>query len=141
MKMKTKIILFAAAAIFSLNSIAQSSVEELKLILGDAKVAQLEAENQDYLSLLQFRNERGYYISNTGGKSIDPSYLDALDVLPINDNFPALTFESLQAGIPMLAYRFEIPSAGIRYYRIGDTDKLVGVYSDTKLRMLKERSE
>lgn len=139
--MKMKAYLFGIALIAGLNLQAQTSVEELSQIIGQEKVAQLASENPDYMSFLQFRNDRGYYVSNTDGKTFSTELPDALQVLPINDAFPALTEEVIDSGFSMLAYRFEIPSGGIKYYKIGNTGKVLGIYSDAKLQLLKERTE
>ncbi len=139
--MKTKAYLIGLFLLAGISLQAQTTVEELSHIIGQEKVTQLITENPDYMGFLQFRNDRGYYVSETDAKTFSTELPDALSVLPIRDEFPALSVEMIESGFSMLAYRFEIPSGGIKYYRIGNTTRLVGIYSDSTLRMLKERTE
>lgn len=129
-------------ALLSLSCIAQNNSEEaLIAFLGDDLYNEVLSNSPEKLEFYKFRNEKGYYLTENPGKASFDNLEDALEVEPRNSSFPALTEELLEAGIDFLAYRFQIPKEGYKYYRIGQSDRILVVHSDAKLRLLKKRTE
>ena len=137
----SSLLIMIGSLIVTIGSAQSSSENALRAYLGDASFADISANSPEKMELLQFQNERGYYITQNPGKWTNDELNDALNVTPRRAEFPALTTDLLQSGIDFLGYEFEIPAAGYIYYRIGNTDQILVVLSDKLVRDLKQRTE
>ena len=140
--MKIRSLLILISILITTVGFAQTNAEgALRSYLGDASYVEISNSSPEKLELLQFQNERGYYITQNPGKWSEGELEDVLSVAPRNEEFPVLTIDLLQSGIDFLAYEFVIPAAGYHYYRIGNTDQILVVLSDKLVKDLKQRTE
>lgn len=123
-----KSLLFAAiimaSSAFALNAQAQNT-----LVNRFGKEAISSIQGSEKLAILQFQNQSGYYIQDLSGVKDVSEYPDALEIAPVDENTPALTEALLNNELELFAYAFPLAGKTNLYYRVGDTGKLMVIYS------------
>lgn len=124
--MKSLIIttLALVAFAFSTSLQAQSTLENR---FGEDAINSIQGSEK--LAILQFQNQHGYYIQDLSGVKDVSEYPDALEIAPVNENTPELTEALLNNELELFAYAFPLAKRTNLYYRIGDTGKLMVIYS------------
>lgn len=134
--MRIVTLLFATCILLS-GGTAQTIVkadERIKAVYEESYIATLEEKNPQVLEYLNFSLDNGYFID----ESFPPDKYETLPELFVID--PAtkkviqesVTGEMIH-GINILACRFERADNARTYYRIGDTGKVIVLYSVKEL--------
>lgn len=101
-----------------------------------------EIQGTEKLAFLEFQNLRGYAVQDLSGIKDVSQYPDALEISPLLEETPLLTENILVEGIEMFAYGFPISGKQNQYYRIGNSGKLLTIYSTESVKkMYSEQNE
>lgn len=106
------------------QAMAQSTLENR---FGEDAIASIQGTEK--LAILEFQNENGYAVQDLSGKKDVSQFPDALEIEPIHESTPDLTESMLDEGFQLFAYDFPTSGKINTYYRVGDTGKLLVVYS------------
>lgn len=121
-----KIFSSLAVLLFCLAISAQAqSVLEARF----GSVAMQEAQGSEKLELLEFQNIHGYTIQDLSGEKDITEFPNALDIQPIVDGFPVIESTIENGSIELFAYAFPIEHGSNLYYRLGNTGKVLVIYS------------
>lgn len=134
-KMK-RILLTLTAFIATFSMAAQSQdvdYQFLELVFGAEEYQQI-ASNNAKLDWYVFMDKQGYFIQDVAPKDIS-DFPDALLIAPIHEGIPALTQEILESDdFHSMHYHFSRLNDDNLYYRIGNTSKMMIVYSSSSLK-------
>lgn len=124
--MKSLIITTLALASFAFSTSLQAQ-NTLENRFGEDAINSIQGSEK--LEILQFQNQHGYYIQDLSGVKDVSEYPDALEIAPVNENTPALTEASFNNELELFAYAFPLAGKTNLYYRVGNTGKLMIIYS------------
>lgn len=128
--------LFVAASLFLFTKIqAQNTLIER---FGEEAIASIQGSEK--LAILEFQNENGYAVQDLSGLKDISEHPNALEVEPVLEETSQLeedTFE--QDTFELFAYKFSIPGKRNAYYRIGDSGKVLVIYSTSYVKQLYEQ--
>jgi len=87
-------------------------------------------QGTEKLAILEFQNLHGYAVQDLNGLKDISEYPDALEIQAVNGNGPSLSEAILTSGnFELFGYSFPVSGTKNNYYRIGDTGKLLIIYS------------
>jgi hypothetical protein len=126
--------LTASIATFSMSAQSQDvEYQFLEVVYGADEYNQI-VSNAAKVDWYVFIDKQGYFIQDVAPKDIS-NLPDALLVTPVNQDIPALTEEMLQSeGFHSMYYRFSRKNDENVYYRIGNTSKMMIIYSSNSLK-------
>jgi len=110
--------------IISIQAFGQTTLENR---FGEEAIQSIQGTEK--LAILEFQNENGYVVQDLSGIKDVSGYPDALEVAPINEDTPLLTEAFIDDGFELFAYNFSSSGKTNKYYRVGDTGKLLIIYS------------
>lgn len=131
-----RIILALTLSVSSFILTAQSQDADyqfLELVFSAEEYQQI-ALNSAKLDWYVFMDQQGYFIQDVAPKDIS-NFPDALLITPIHEGIPALTQEILESNeFHSMHYHFSRLNDDNLYYRIGNTSKMMIIYSSNSLR-------
>lgn len=86
--------------------------------------------------VLQYQNLHGYAVQDLSGIKDVSEYPDALEILPAVEGAPSLTGNIITEGFELFAYSFPVSRNQNQYYRIGNSGKLLTIYSTESVKKL-----
>lgn len=95
-----------------------------------------EIHGTEKLAILEFQNRHGYAVQNMAGIKDISQYPNAIEVEPINDDIAALDASINNDSFDLFGYSFPIEHNTHTYYRIGDTGRLLVIYSTATVKSL-----
>ena len=116
---------------FSTSAYGQTTLENR---FGEEAIASIQGSEK--LAILEFQNENGYAIQDLSGIKDVSQYPNALEVSPVADGTPELTEEILDGDFELFAYEFQTSGKTNNYYRVGESGKLLVVYSMNAVKRL-----
>lgn len=117
-------VIALSGALLLNQAMAQSTLENR---FGEDAIASIQGTEK--LAILEFQNENGYAVQDLSGKKDVSQFPDALEIEPIHESTPDLTESMLDEGFQLFAYDFPTSGKTNNYYRVGNTGKLLVVYS------------
>lgn len=120
-------IFFSFACLFILTAFSVQSQSALEIRFGSATIQQ--AQGSEKLQLLEFQNIHGYAVQDLSGEKDISDLPNALDVQPIADAFSPIESTIENGSFELFAYEFPLAHDIHSYYRIGNTGKVLVVYS------------
>jgi len=126
--------LTASIATFSISAQSQGAdYQFLEVVYGADEYNQI-VSNAAKVDWYVFIDKQGYFIQDVAPKDIS-DLPDALIVAPVNQDVPALTEDVLVSeSFHSLHYRFARKNDENVYYRIGNTSKMIIIYSSNSLK-------
>ncbi|MBI1268454.1 MAG: hypothetical protein GC193_13590 [Cryomorphaceae bacterium] len=126
--------LTAFIASFSISAQTQDAdYQFLEVVFGTEEFAQISV-NTAKLDWYVFLDSQGYFIQDVAPKDIS-EMPDALLVPPVKQDIPALTEEIIQSeSFHSMYYHFSRLNDENLYYRIGDSSKMMIIYSSNSLK-------
>lgn len=136
--MKTKIqFIFFLLIVLTLRASAQDVLQDR---FGADAIASVQGSEK--LEFLTYQNQHGYLVQDLQGIKDISDFPDALEVQPINSNYPQLTESILESGFDLFAYEFQVRQDEQQYFRIGNSGKVLVIYSNKSiLEQLRSNSE
>lgn len=123
--MKKTLLLLTLVASCVAASAQNSSSDWLNQLFSPEVVSSLDQSKVDYYLAA---DQLGYRIEDVAPKDIS-DLEDALSVSPKNENVPALTEAILEGEFHFMLYNFPVKNDDSLYFRIGDTGKILVIYS------------
>lgn len=123
-----------AVALFILSGTSAYSQNALEARFGASTIQEIQGTEK--LAILEFQNRHGYAIQDLSGIKDISGFPDALEVQPIIGNTEALDTSIENNSFDLFAYSFPVEHNTQKYYRIGETGRLLVIYSTTKVKSL-----
>lgn len=95
-----------------------------------------EIQGTEKLAILEFQNRHGYAVQDLAGVKDISEYPNALEVEPIGENIEALDASIDNNSFDLFGYSFPVEHNSHSYYRIGETGRLLVIYSTTTVKSL-----
>ncbi|TVR40910.1 MAG: hypothetical protein EA392_02860 [Cryomorphaceae bacterium] len=112
-------------------TLSSSAQDVLQDRFGADAIASVQGSEK--LDFLAYQNEHGYVVQDLQGMKDVSEFPDALEVQPINSNYPPLTESILDAGIDLFAYEFQVRQDDHQYFKIGNSGKVLVIYSNASV--------
>ena len=123
--MKKTLLLLIIAATSMATTAQNSSSDWLGQLFSPEVVSSLDQSKVDYYLAA---DQLGYRIEDVAPKDIS-DLEDALSISPKNENVPELTEAILEGEFHFMLYKFPVKNDDSLYYRIGDTGKILIIFS------------
>ncbi len=129
-----KYLTLTAFALFLLSSTSAVSQNILEYKFGASAIQEIEGTEK--LAILEFQNRHGYAVQDLSGVKDISEYPNALEVQPIIGNTEALDTSIENNSFDLFAYSFPVEHNTQKYYRIGDSGRLLVIYSTATVKSL-----
>lgn len=95
-----------------------------------------EIQGTEKLAILEFQNRHGYAVEDMSGVKDITEFPDALEIQPVIDQLEGLDSSIDNNSFDLFGYAFPIEHNSHQYYRIGDTGRLLIIYSTATVKSL-----
>ena len=123
--MKKALLIFTILASCMVTSAQDSSPEWMNQVFSADDLSSMGQSKVDFYQLI---DQFGYLVDDVSPKDIS-DLPDALNVTAKNADTPQLTKEILEGEFHFMLYNFSPKNNETLYYRIGDTGKILVIYS------------
>lgn len=130
--MKYLTLIIIALSLLSGTSIFSQNILEARF---GASVIQ-EIQGTEKLAILEFQNRHGYAVQDLAGVKDISEYPNALEVEPLLENIESLDTSMENDSFDLFGYSFPVEHDTQSYYRIGDTGRLLVIYSTATVKSL-----